>query len=63
MNMVVASMSLADEMVSTLAQNAIDVGSIPTLSAIFPIFTTIHNIGCNDYDPVQATCCMDFIQR
>ena len=36
---VVASRSLSSVMVSTLAQNARDLGSISTLGAIFPMFT------------------------
>ena len=37
--------NLGDEMVTTLAQNAGDVGSILALGAIFPVFitpTTLH---------------------
>ena len=37
---VVTSGSLGDVMVSTLAQNARGVGSIPALGTIFPIFIT-----------------------
>ena len=41
---VVTSGSLCDLMVSTLAGNVIDVGSIPALGTIFLIFIT-HNTG------------------
>ena len=40
MGTVVTSGSLGGVMVRMLAQNARDVGSIPTLGAIFPIFIT-----------------------
>ena len=39
---VVASGSLGDVMVSALPRNANNVGSIPVLGAIFPIFTHTH---------------------
>ena len=38
MGIVVTSGSLHGVMVSTLAQNARDVGSVPALGTIFPIF-------------------------
>ena len=47
--------SLGGVMVSTLAWNAGNVGSIP---AIFPIFITLHDTGCHDHDPVQALHCV-----
>ena len=50
--------SLGDEMVSTLAQNARDVGLITALGAIFSIFVTPHATGCYGHDPIQAACCM-----
>ena len=43
--MVMTTGSLGGVMVSTLVQNAIDVGSIPTLGAVFPIFVSPHDIG------------------
>ena len=51
MGIVVKSGSLCGVMVSTLARNASDVGSIPALSTIFPIFITTTTIGniCNIY--------------
>ena len=43
-------------MVTTLAQYGRDVGLIPTLRTIFPIFITSHDIdtGRYDQDPVQV---------
>ena len=52
---VVASGSLPGVMLSTLARNARDVGSIPTLSTIFPMSIKPMTL---DQDPVQAMCCM-----
>ena len=41
--MAVTSGSLGDVMVSALVQSARDVGSIPAIGEIFPIFITPHN--------------------
>ena len=50
MGRVMTSGSLGGVMLSTLAQNARDIGSMSTLGTIFPIFiiisTTIHYIDC-----------------
>ena len=54
MGMMVTLGSLGGVMVCTLTRNARDLGSIPILDAIFPIFIT----GCHDMGPVQATRCM-----
>ena len=51
MDRVVKSGSLHGVMVNTLAWNVIDVGSIPILGAIFPIFIT-HTHWYYDQDPV-----------
>ena len=45
MDRMTISGSLGDLMVSTLTRNARDVGLIPALSAIVPIFITTHNTG------------------
>ena len=43
-------------MVSTLAWNARDVGLVPALGTIFPIFITAMNWCCDQDPPVQTTC-------
>ena len=50
----VISGSLGGVMVSTLAWNAIPVGSILALGAVFPIFITPMTPGCNAHDFVRA---------
>ena len=44
-------------MVSSLSRNSRDMGSIPTLGTIFPIFIT-HNTRSRGHSHVQATWCM-----
>ena len=46
MGSVVTSRSISGEMVITLAQNARDVGSIPTLGATFPTLITPTTLIC-----------------
>ena len=46
----VASGNLGSVMVSTQVRNARDVGSIPALGAIFPIFITPHNTTNAEYE-------------
>ena len=54
----VISGSLGGVLLSTLAWNARDVGSIPGLGTVFPIFITPTTLVAMTMDPVQATCCM-----
>ena len=49
---------LGGVMISTLVQNARNVGLNPSLGTIFPIFRHIHDVDCNDHDPVQARHCV-----
>ena len=44
MGRVVSLGSLSGIIVNTLAQNARDVGSVPTLGTIFPIFITLTTL-------------------
>ena len=44
MGKVIRSGNLGGVMVITMARNAKDVGSIPALGSIFPIFITAHDI-------------------
>ena len=50
--------SLGGVMVRILAQNARDVGSFPTLGAIFPIVTTPYYTGFCGHEHVQAMLCI-----
>ena len=42
--------------VSTLTRNACDVGSIPALGVIFPIFIMPQNTALHDHAPLEAMC-------
>ena len=57
MSSAVATWSLGGVMVSTLAWSVIDVGLIPALCAMFPIFITPMTHCWCDQDPVQAMHC------
>ena len=58
MDRVVTSGNLGGKMVSTLAQNARDRGSIPALGTIIPIFITPPYQWSHDQDPMQTMQCM-----
>ena len=58
MSKVVISGSLGGVRVRTLAHNARDVESIPTLGAIFLMFITPNDTGFLDHDPAQGMLCM-----
>ena len=56
MGRVLTTESLGGVMVSTLAQNARDVGSIPDLGALFPIY--VRHLTLVAMTMIQAVCCM-----
>ena len=56
--MMVISRSLDGVMVSTLARNARDVGSIHSLGTMFLIFITPTTLVAGTMIPGQAACCM-----
>ena len=59
MGRVVTAGRLGGVMVSTLAEKARDVRSIPVLGTpIFPIFVTSHNTDCPDHNPELVTRCV-----